>query len=62
VCSSDLVALKVIKGTVDRNSKNAKYQIDGLSGATLTSRGVQNLITYWLGDEGFGPVLKSIKG
>lgn len=56
------VALKVIKGTVDRNSKNAKYQIDGLSGATLTSRGVQNLITYWLGDEGFGPVLKSIKG
>jgi len=54
--------LKVIKGTVDRNSKNAKYQIDGLSGATLTSRGVQNLITYWLGDEGFGPVLKSIKG
>lgn len=56
------VALKVIKGTVDRNGKNAKYQIDGLSGATLTSRGVQNLIAYWLGDEGFGPVLKSIKG
>ena len=38
-----------------------EYQIDGLSGATLTSRGVDNLIQYWLGAEGFGPLLADIR-
>lgn len=56
------VALKVIKGTVDSSAPNARYQIDGLSGATLTSRGVENLIAYWLGDEAFGPILADLRG
>ena len=56
------VALKVIKGTVDKRSPNAKHQVDGLSGATITSRGVQNLIRYWLGDSAFGPVLLGLSG
>jgi len=33
------------------------YEVDGLSGATLTSRGVTNLVQFWLGDQGFGPYL-----
>lgn len=33
------------------------YHVDGLSGATLTSNGVTNLIHFWLGDHGFGPTL-----
>jgi Na+-transporting NADH:ubiquinone oxidoreductase subunit C len=33
------------------------YQVDGLSGATITSRGVTNLLAFWLGEEGFGPYL-----
>jgi len=56
------VALKVIKGTVNPNSPNARHQVDGLSGATLTSRGVQNLVAYWLGDSAFGPILKNLEG
>ncbi|MCH7743214.1 MAG: Na(+)-translocating NADH-quinone reductase subunit C [Proteobacteria bacterium] len=56
------VALKVIKGAVDKRSPNAKHQVDGLSGATITSRGVQNLIRYWLGDSAFGPVLRGLSG
>lgn len=56
------VALSVIKGSVDPSNRNAKHQIDGLSGATLTSRGVQNLIQFWMGDAGFGPILKELKG
>ena len=56
------VALRVMKGPVDPNSRNAIHQVDGLSGASLTSRGVQNLIRFWLGENGFGPVLKSLKG
>ena len=26
-----------------------------------TSRGVENLVGYWLGDEGFGPVLNQLQ-
>jgi Na+-transporting NADH:ubiquinone oxidoreductase subunit C len=33
------------------------YQVDGLSGATITSRGVTALLRFWLGDDGFGPYL-----
>lgn len=39
-----------------------EYEIDGLSGATLTSRGVANLVQYWLGDDAFGPLLKQLGG
>ena len=56
------VKLTVLKGSVDPNSKNKIHEIDGLSGASLTSRGVQNIITYWLGKDGFGPVLDKLKG
>ena len=30
----------------------SESQIDGLAGATLTTRGVDNLVRYWLGDAG----------
>lgn len=54
------VALSVIKGAVDNSSPQAVHQIDGLAGATLTSKGVENLIAYWLGKDGFGPVLAKL--
>lgn len=46
--------IQVIKGTVDDLSPKAKYQIDGLSGSTLTTRGVNDLIRFWLGEKGYG--------
>ena len=55
------VAIDVIKGSVNPNSPQADYQVDGLSGATLTSNGVDNLLHFWLGSEGFGPFLKNLK-
>lgn len=56
------VVLTVIKGSVDPANSAAGHQIDGLSGASLTSRGVQNLIHFWMGEQGFGPVLAKLKG
>lgn len=53
--------LEVIKGTVDANTANADYKVDGLAGATLTTRGVSNLVQYWLGEEGFEPFLNNLK-
>ncbi|MFT4826043.1 MAG: Na+-transporting NADH:ubiquinone oxidoreductase subunit C [Halioglobus sp.] len=53
-------ALGLIKGSVDTSSANALWQIDGLSGATLTSRGVTNLVQFWLGDNGFALFLDNL--
>ena len=54
--------IRVIKRKVDPNSPDAKYEVDGLSGATLTTRGVNNLVRFWLGDDGYGPLLKKLRG
>ena len=56
------VAMEIVKGSVNQSNPAAIHQIDGLSGATLTSRGVQNLVHFWLGEDGFGPFLASLKG
>ncbi len=52
-------ALSVVKGAVNPASSTIDYEVDGLAGATLTSRGVSNMITYWLGDNGFNQFLKN---
>jgi Na+-transporting NADH:ubiquinone oxidoreductase subunit C len=55
------VAIEVIKGTADRSGPMAAYQVDGLSGATLTTRGVNNMVQFWLGENGYGPFLSNLK-
>ena len=55
------VALTLVKGTVDNSRPDAVNKVDGLAGATLTSRGVSNLILYWMGPEGFAPYLNKLK-
>jgi Na+-transporting NADH:ubiquinone oxidoreductase subunit C len=47
------VAIAVKKNASSGND----YAVDALSGATLTSNGVQNTLNYWLGENGFGPYL-----
>ncbi|MBD5771582.1 Na(+)-translocating NADH-quinone reductase subunit C [Marinomonas colpomeniae] len=53
--------IQLAKGGVDNSDPQAVYKVDGLSGATLTSRGVTNLVQYWLGSEGFGPFLVKLR-
>lgn len=36
-------------------------QVDALSGATWTTNGVENMIHFWLGDNGFGPFLDRVR-
>lgn len=55
------VWIEVIKGQVDPNRPEAQHQVDGLSGATLTSRGIEKMLKYWLGQSGFGPFLARLK-
>ena len=54
-------AIDVIKGRVDSSSAKASYQIDGLSGATITSNGVEGMINYWMSDHGFGKFLAKFR-
>jgi Na+-transporting NADH:ubiquinone oxidoreductase subunit C len=53
--------LGVIKGGVNPASPDAKYEVDAVAGATLTSNGVNNLLRYWLGEQGFGPFLERLR-
>lgn len=55
------VKLKLQKGQAARTGDMAPYQIDGLSGATLTSNGVSKLLEFWFGDHGFKPYLNQLK-
>lgn len=49
--------IAVIKGEAGPPSEDP-YQVDGLSGATITSRAVTNMLHFWLGEDGFGPFLR----
>ncbi|MEM9843729.1 MAG: Na(+)-translocating NADH-quinone reductase subunit C [Pseudomonadota bacterium] len=37
------------------------FHIDALAGATLTTVGVDNLVKFWLGEEGYAPFLANLK-
>ena len=54
------VAIHVIKGAAE-SPETDPHKVNGLSGATITSRGVTNMLQFWLGDDGYGPYLKSIR-
>tara|TARA_B110000483_G_scaffold60691_1_gene75468 strand:- start:772 stop:1542 length:771 start_codon:yes stop_codon:yes gene_type:complete len=59
--SNQKQALTVIKGKVDTSRPQSVHEIDGLSGATLTSKGVDNLIKFWMGENGFAPFLANLR-
>ncbi len=54
------VKLSVIKGQAGSPDTDP-HHVDGLSGATMTSRGVTNLVQFWLGDSGYGKYIKNKK-
>ena len=51
--------IEVIRGKVQ--DEESPFEIDGLSGATLTGRGVTQLVRYWTGPQGFGPYLQRLQ-
>jgi Na+-transporting NADH:ubiquinone oxidoreductase subunit C len=45
-------ALKLVK-----TIPTSEFEVDALSGASMTTRGLQNMLDYWLSEQGFGPFL-----
>ncbi len=52
---SGALRLTVVKG----KSQN-DFEIDGITGATRTGNGINNLMEFWLGDFGYGPFLSTL--
>lgn len=50
-----------MKMAVTKAGTAREGQVDGISGATLTIRGVNNLLQFWMGDNGFKPFLDNLK-
>ncbi|OED45199.1 Na(+)-translocating NADH-quinone reductase subunit C [Chromatiales bacterium (ex Bugula neritina AB1)] len=59
--SAGNLKIEVVKGVVVPGSSGEAWQVDGLAGATLTSRGVSQLLRFWLDENGFGSFLKNLK-
>jgi len=53
-----VVRLGIGPGQIAPGSEEDAYQVDALTGATWTGLGVNNLLHYWLGPDGFGPYLE----
>lgn len=54
------VRIRVIKGQAGPVQEDP-HQVDGLSGATITARGVSNMMQFWFGDNGYGPFLAKVR-
>lgn len=53
--NSNDVAFKVAKGEAQ-----GEYEVDGLSGATITGNGVTSSMNYWFGEHGYQKVLETV--
>ena len=56
----DTVRIEVVKGQAG-DPDNDPYRVDGLVGATITSRGVSRLVRFWLGEHGFRPYFDRLR-
>jgi Na+-transporting NADH:ubiquinone oxidoreductase subunit C len=52
------LAIKIVKGGA---AKDDIHGVDGLSGATLTSLGVQKQFEFWFGNEGYAKFIQNYK-
>jgi Na+-transporting NADH:ubiquinone oxidoreductase subunit C len=55
----ELVSIEIVKGQVNQNDKNAIHQVDGISGSTLTCKGMNRFIANDL--KTYKPFLERVK-
>lgn len=57
---ADSPAIRVVKGYAGPVDQ-APHEVDGLSGATITSNGVSFMLEFWLGEAGFRNYLQTLQ-
>ena len=45
---------------VARGPASSVHEVDGITGATRTGRGITQMVRFWLGPDGYGPLLDAI--
>lgn len=55
---NDMLQITVAKS---QPAAGEDFHIDALAGATLTSVGVDNLVKFWMGEQGYGPFLDRLQ-
>lgn len=56
------VRVQLVKGGVKKGNPLEAYQVDGLSGATLTANGVTKTFSFWFGEEGYSAFINKNRG
>lgn len=46
---------------VARGVSSGVHEVDGITGATRTGRGITQMVRFWLGPDGYGPLLDAIR-
>ena len=55
------IRFRIAAGPVEPDSAAAAHQVDGISGASVTARGVSQLVRYWFGAHGYEPFLDNLR-
>lgn len=50
-----------IRFAVARGPASNSFEVDGITGATRTGRGVTQMVQFWLGPDGYGPLIRAIQ-
>jgi Na+-transporting NADH:ubiquinone oxidoreductase subunit C len=45
---------------VARGHATSEFEVDGITGATRTSNAIQRIVRFWMGPDGYGPLLTAI--
>jgi Na+-transporting NADH:ubiquinone oxidoreductase subunit C len=59
--TGDSVQFRLTKAGTAPSGDAARFEVDGLSGATMTSNGVTGLMRFWFGDHGFKPFFDQLR-
>ena len=47
--------------SVARGHATSEFEVDGITGATRTSNAIQRMVRFWMGQDGYGPLLDAIR-
>lgn len=54
-------ATGTLRFSTARGTATGPHQVDGITGATRTTRSISNMVNFWLGPDGYGPLLRAIE-